>query len=391
MLEEIEAEKRVDSDLINRYYLQNLASNILYNHAKNVYGNDDKDHIKRLNWHRTTVCKRVNIGQVQIHKSKKHGKTFYGGLQTCGSVWACPVCANKIQARRTLEIRKAFKWAYKEELHQIMMVTFTYSHGISDKLFETMKKHTLAMKKFREHRDYTTLMKEIGYKGLIRSLELTYGGSGWHPHTHELFVINPLVDEKDIKRRILALWQKICTSVGLLDKDNEKQIKAFQKHSVDIVFNAKDSDYIAKQNGGNDKCWGADREMARASSKKGKKTGKSPFQLLSESEKDSTYKELFVEYAMAMKGKAQLFWSRGLKAKVGVDEKTDEQLAEEQTDTADTLALLSSEHWKKVLSLDNDSKKVRAELLIIARKEGFEGIRKWFADYGLEIQPPQLD
>ena len=28
-----------------------------------------------------------------------------------------------------------------------------------------------------------------GFKGLIRSLEVTHGANGWHPHTHELWFL----------------------------------------------------------------------------------------------------------------------------------------------------------------------------------------------------------
>jgi hypothetical protein len=51
---------------------------------------------------------------------------------------------------------------------------------------------------------------------------------------------------------------------------------------------------------------------------------------------------------MAVKGRAQLFWSKGLKARVGVDEKTDEELAEEETETADLMGQLTADNWTLV-------------------------------------------
>ena len=46
---------------------------------------------------RTAKCLRIRAHDcdVQVWKSKEHGTASYGGLQTCGSVWACPVCAAK--------------------------------------------------------------------------------------------------------------------------------------------------------------------------------------------------------------------------------------------------------------------------------------------------------
>ena len=39
-------------------------------------------------------------------------KTHYSGLQSCGSVWACPVCASKISERRRLEVSKGIDESY---------------------------------------------------------------------------------------------------------------------------------------------------------------------------------------------------------------------------------------------------------------------------------------
>ena len=80
------------------------------------------------------------------------------------------------------------------------------------------------------------------------------------------------------------------------------------KHSIDIRFNCSTSDYLAKFDCKSN--WGVDREIAKASTKKGKGSGKHPFQLADEN-KD----ELFIEYVKAIKGRHQLRWSRFLKRK----------------------------------------------------------------------------
>lgn len=49
---------------------------------------------------------------------------------------------------------------------------------------------------------------------------------------------------------------------------------------------------------------------------------------------------LFMEYVNAIKGSRQLVWSRGLKAAVGVDDKTDEEIAQEEaTRVTDRISL----------------------------------------------------
>ena len=49
-----------------------------------------------------------------------------------------------------------------------------------------------------------------------------------------------------------------------------------------------------------------------------------------------------------MKGKSQLYWSPGLKDAVGVNEASDEELAEESRDAADLLGMLTLDDWKLV-------------------------------------------
>lgn len=383
-----------------RYYAQNLAQNLLYEYAKLIVGNDEE---KRKNFHRVITCLRARISKnVKIHKSINHGRTFYSGLCTCGGVWVCPVCAAKIQSRRTIEIQNLFQKAYKQQLDkdgkgfyvfgiqkQIAMITLTYPHALGDSLADSLEKHTLALKIFRAFNGtkFKIFKDDVGYKGLVRSLEITHGQNGWHPHTHELWVMDYWDKnndrENEILKYILNRWEHACKKAGLL---NENKLNAFRKNSINVIFRANDSDYIAKQNSANDKTWGADKEVATSNSKIGKGHGKAPFQILLETETSTKSRSLFLEYTFAMKGKAQLFWTPGLKGKVGVEEKTDEELAEEITDIADLLAILQREHWICVVK-----NKARAEILDIAETKGIDGLIAWFSSFGMVLNPPSED
>ena len=46
-----------------------------------------------------------------------------------------------------------------------------------------------------------------------------------------------------------------------------------------------------------------------------------------------------------MKGRRQLFWSNGLKAQVGVDDVSDEVLADESQEAAEILGRMTTEDW----------------------------------------------
>ena len=387
------------SHRLKRYYAQHLSAKLLYWDSGNKLGRDEKMTEKRKYSHRTITCMRSRVHGskgVKIHKSVEHGKTFYSGLAQCGSVWACPICAAKIQARRQIEVQKLFKKAYKVDENvfgkqkQIAMITFTFPHGIGDKLDEMFPKHEDAVKILRTYNNtlYKSGLKkfklEQGYEGVVKALELTYGSNGWHIHTHELWVLDWFAEDKEredaIYQYLLDRWELACKKVGLLTDD---KVKDFRKNALHIAFRVSDTDYINKQNGENDKAWGADKEVAQSHSKLGKKSGKTPFQLLLESEETPKFKGLFLEYCYALKGKSQLVWTQGLKGKVGVDEKSDEELLEEQNDTADLLAILEDSHWACVVK-----NSARGEILDIAEEKGFDGLRKWFADYGLVLDEP---
>ena len=84
-----------------------------------------------------------------------------------------------------------------------------------------------------------------------------------------------------------------------------------------------------------------------------------PFQLAIDNKQ-----ALFIEYVNAIRGKAQLFWSRGLKSKVGIEEKSDEELAEEKNDDADIITKISKPEWFIIRK-----KEKRAQVLNVAENE----------------------
>ena len=152
------------------------------------------------------------------------------------------------------------------------------------------------------------------------------------------------IDQQEFLEFIKKRWLACCVRAGLVDETDKKQVKAFDDYAVDVKFNCKASDYLAKTDHKDNlkSYWGADREIAKASSKTSKKEGKGmhPFQLAIDNKKD-----LFIEYVEAIRGKAQLFWSRGLKNKVGIVEKTDEELAEEKNDNAEIVEMITKPEW----------------------------------------------
>lgn len=299
------------------------------------------------NFHRTAKCRHVtHEPMVGIHRARDSGGAFYSGLMLCGSVWTCPVCAAKVQERRREEIAQAIDWAYVQGF-QPVMVTLTFPHRSWHSLSDLLGRQADAFKRLRAGSPWSRFKESVGFEGLIRSLELTYGKHGWHPHTHEMWFVRADVEAADLQKRVLERWRAACSAAGLLDMSDDKQVRAFDERAVDVKGWCTASDYLAKQD--ESRHWGADREMAKASSKGGRAKGLHPFALLAEyAEKDLQSGRVFLEYAAAIHGKAQIFWSPGLKARVGVEQKSDEQLAEESRSSADELGALTREDWRTV-------------------------------------------
>lgn len=336
---------------------------LLLSKIRNIYLKEGTERALKhaTSYHRTSLCKHACTGSggVELHLLQKAKKAFYTGLQTCGSVWTCPICANKIQEVRRQEIACAMNYFYElEQKHQAVMITFTFPHAKTDKLAELLKKFKVALKSFKSGRPFIRFKKEFGYKGLIRSLEVTHGENGWHPHTHELFFVLDDIDEDKFASDVRGMWWNFCLSVGLV-KDKPRKKKEFFAHAIDVKFKCSTSEYLAKQDDA--KHWGVDREIARGVGKSENiNKGKHPFKLA-----DENNHELFIEYTTAIKNTAQIYWTPGLKDLVGVNDIDDETAAElEGEDEVIDVGNIPKRLWHTVTK-----KELRANVLELAEEE----------------------
>lgn len=311
---------------------------------------------------RTVDCMTVRRGYfVNVHKQVDSASASYSGLVTCGSVWACPICAAKIQERRRGEIEQGMS-AMQAAGFAPVMVTFTFPHRSFQSLADLIGKQARAFMLLRSGREWQQLKARYGFGGLIRSLEVTHGSNGWHPHTHELWFVAPGQEAADLRANILALWARACVRAGLLDDGHSS---AFLAHAVDVRANVDCGDYLAKQD--DSRSWGMADEIAKATSKEGRAKGVHPHHFLIRCATGDD--ALFVEYVRGMKGRRQLFWSHGLKAKCGIGDVTDEELADAIEQGAYLLALIPAPAWRYVVGND-----ARCEVLDAAEVGGFDAV-----------------
>lgn len=330
----------------DRYLLQNVAASFL-RPFENPKGNV---------W-RVTKCARTPISSdVVVLKAPDAEYSYYGNLFTCGSVWTCPVCASKITERRKDQLNSIL------DLHAdaggfMLMVTLTFRHSKFDNLSKMLGKgdqksgFRRALQTFRNSRSYKSLLRSIGYVGLIRALEVTYSSNnGWHPHTHELFLLDGSVDAKTVidlfsSKSIFRAWLSACRKAGL-GLPNER-------YGINVVFAVNPSDYLQKF--GYDQKWSVSSELTKQHLKSGRISSVTPFDFLRLSDTDFIrYRTLFSEYASAFYGASQLFFSRGLLNIFGVSSISDEELALDDFDNSRIVIRISKADWSKILRLPFD-------------------------------------
>ncbi|MDF5673206.1 hypothetical protein P3737_24295, partial [Vibrio parahaemolyticus] len=170
-------------------------------------------------------------------------------------------------------------------------------------------------------------------------------------HAARLSALLKMDSEAIFDDLLLERWEQCCERAGLMVKADGTPVSldAFRKRALDIKRHVSVGDYIAKQD--DSRHWGGDREMAKGSTKQGKKKGMHPFGFLCSfadlNAGNGEWAGRWLEYTKAIEGKRRLFWSHGLKQRACIDELTDEELAAKQDDEAVIVYEMVDSEWKK--------------------------------------------
>lgn len=355
-LEQQKLEEKLRQIRIERYKMQDVAK-------------------KALPTERVSICYRQLLDKlygVEVWQHQTSRKAFYGKLAVCASVWNCPVCAAKISERR----RQELKAIYDKHLAtggKVALLTVTFSHKRNDRLVDLIEKMTKATKQFFSGKKYDKIAKKMGILGTVKAFEITYSEvNGFHPHAHYIIFYTSAVSIKNMQSEMRDRWQNVTSKAGL---------EILRNIGLQLQDGEKAEEYMTKH--GN---WGIDRELTKTHMKKGKNHASlTPFDFLRMylDDQDEKYLFLFREYANAVKGKRQLYYSKGLKQMYEVDDKTDEQLATEKIEKAELKAIIDYFDWKEKIAKDK-----RAMLLDLVEKYG---VQDAFNIVGIKkIQPNEV-
>jgi hypothetical protein len=265
----------------------------------------------------------------------RDGVAYWRGVQTCGSIWACPVCSAKIRNGRAIEISE-FTAEWIRRGGEVYMVTLTAPHDLGMALAVLM---TLIIKAFQYvigGRKWVAVRDQLGIAGCIRALEVTHGLNGWHPHLHVLVYVNGQLDAAGrcaFELHFRDQWRKFVTRRGYRPPSDQHGVKVERCYSGGGA-----AEYIVKLQESNRS---PGNEMARSDMKTSRAGHRVPFDILeaiSTGEKDGLAEalELWREYEAGTFRHRAITWSPALTALrkewLNAVDKTDDELAAPEVD-----------------------------------------------------------
>jgi len=321
------------------------------------------DVIRSLKWERLKVARKQLPGQrvakchwlpinylIEIWKNKNNDLAHYRQIFTCGSVWHCPVCAQKVTAVRRVELQEAIGKA-KAKGWGVYFVTYTIGHKEYHPVKTVLQQLQETIRKVKSGRFWQLIKSRYGLQGSIIALEVTFSKqNGTHAHKHEILFTDRQLSNEEISQFKQDLLDRYMLQVVKVGGYAERAHAVDFKHGDDYL-----AEYIAKY--GHDpkvkRYDGISREITSWHTKGRSNNGDhfTAFQLLDLlSDGDEWARDMFQEYAGAFKGRKQLTWSNGLKAKLGItqEEQSDEDIAADADQVADVFAAMIYEEFKKV-------------------------------------------
>ncbi len=283
----------------------------------------------------------------------------YAGLVTCGSTWACPVCAAKIAARRAEELSKVMKTVLTAG-GSASLITLTMRHHSGHRLKDLWQALSAAWKGAISGKQWVADQELGGLLGWVRVVEATHGRNGWHLHVHALVCWKRSVSlelVQDIGHRVWQRWTRALERRGFTSWKH--------RGGVDVRMATLRTDNLAHYF----------NKLAReitSSHTKESRGGRSPFAIVTDGLRtgDAEDLDLWGEWEQASFGRRQLTWSLGahdLRKLADLEEQSDEEIAEEDLAGEDTIAL-PRPTWEFLLRQE-----LTTDLLDAAEIAGVEG------------------
>jgi hypothetical protein len=293
-------------------------------------------------WHKSSLdrcrkCGRIPIGE-GVSMVGNGSVAHYRGLASCGSIWACPVCSAKIRNARALEIAEA-AGNWHRAGNTVLMITLTAPHDLGMPLADLLPLIAKGFTSVIAGAPWQRLKKRVPVAGQIRSIEVTHGPNGWHPHIHALLFLDGQADAEQLAAvgiHVRTRWRRFIVKKGYRPPSELHGVK------IDVCTSAEEAGaYIAKTQDGRS----PGNELARSDLKSARPGHQVPFGILGEiaDTGDLELLPLWHEYEKATKGHQAITWSAGLRISV----RSDEEVAAEEVG-GDLVLEISKPAWREI-------------------------------------------
>jgi hypothetical protein len=302
---------------------------------------------------RVRACGRSRISTeagVTVHVGDD--RAHFSNVQLCGSIWACPVCSAKIRNERTEEVRQALG-VHVARGGAAVMLTFTVAHHRRHSLGELLGVVRDAWRYLLTGPTWKATREALGVAGVVRSLEITHGVNGWHPHLHVLAFVDQAGVLDELRGTLEARW------LGYLRRSGFGALPgiAVQGSAVHDLDGA--AEYVGKvQDDDEHALRGFALEVTRhdlKDSRRARQGGATPFGLLRGFREtgDMALVGLWEEYERCTKGKRAITWSVGLRDALGLGQaRTDEEIAADEAPGV-PLCTIPAPTWAKLGAIRN--------------------------------------
>jgi hypothetical protein len=267
----------------------------------------------------------------------EHG-AYFSGTMKCGSLWCCPNCAARIAAARQGQVNQLLTRALAAGRGAVFL-TLTISHSWGDELKPMREAVGKFFSALWSGRAGVALRKRWGVEGHARTMETTHGLNGWHPHIHAIVTTHGQLTDAEIaelRAELAASWCDKVEAAGLT-----RPLEA-QQHMEAIHSPADAARYIAKH--------GAAEELTGWATKEGRQGGRTYFQILREYRLyGRKYDKMLCRiYERDIKGARFLTWSRGLKARYAITERTDAEIVAAEESPSTPRIKINLQLWKSI-------------------------------------------
>jgi hypothetical protein len=318
---------------------------------------------------------------VGVRHSPANGAGF-SGLQSCGSVWVCPICSAKILARRSMETGVLLVgWENRGGRH--VMGTLTMRHHRGHSLVQEWDALAKAWASVTASKVWQKWQARLGSPGWVKVVQVTTGDNGWHVHIHFVLLVDGTCREADVAELagwLVPKWSRALARAGMAGALEVGQ----ELHLVDGVEAASQlGEYL-----NSDTAYGTAESLGRelfASASKQARTDHATrpvWRLIEEFAEtgDLGLLELWHEYERGSHGRQQMAWSKGLRELLALGpEQTDEEIAAEEVGDRD-LVQISRDGWRQVLA----ASWLPSQILDLMESDGIAAVCRFLTTEGVD-------